>query len=84
MRIGHGSLRMCPSPKSVRQSDVCGPNTESCNPQRRTILPDSAFASFKVDLEEPQLSEGFDEIKVVNFVFEGSVEERRRWTRWMF
>ncbi|KZT03593.1 PNK3P-domain-containing protein [Laetiporus sulphureus 93-53] len=50
---------------------------------KRELLPYNAFTSFRAAYEEPQLSEGFSEIKRVNWVFEGDEEERRRWSMWL-
>lgn len=50
---------------------------------KREMLPYTAFTSFKSSYEEPTLSEGFKEIKRVNWVFEGSAEERERWNMWL-
>lgn len=47
---------------------------------RRDIIPYVAFIGFKNHYEEPQLTEGFSEIIKVNWVFEGSEEERKRWS----
>ena len=46
-------------------------------------MPYSAFTGFRAAYEEPQLDEGFAEIKRVNWVFEGEEEERRRWSMWL-
>ncbi|EJU05701.1 PNK3P-domain-containing protein [Dacryopinax primogenitus] len=51
--------------------------------QKREMLPYSAFASFTNQMEEPDLSEGFKEIREINWVFEGNDEERKRWNRWL-
>ncbi|TFY68068.1 hypothetical protein EVJ58_g1248 [Rhodofomes roseus] len=50
---------------------------------KRELLPYNAFTSFRAQYEEPQLKEGFQEIKKVNWVFEGDEEERRRWGMWL-
>lgn len=50
---------------------------------RRDIIPYIAFIGFKNHYEEPQLTEGFSEIIKVNWVFEGSEEERKRWNMWL-
>jgi bifunctional polynucleotide phosphatase/kinase len=42
-----------------------------------------AIASFASAYEEPTLAEGFTEIKRVNFVFEGTEEERKLWSMWL-
>ncbi|KAJ9105946.1 hypothetical protein QFC19_003280 [Naganishia cerealis] len=51
--------------------------------ERRSILPETAFIGFKNALQEPDETEGFDEIRRVNFKFEGTQEERELWSRWM-
>ncbi|KZT66863.1 PNK3P-domain-containing protein [Daedalea quercina L-15889] len=50
---------------------------------KRELLPYNAFTSFRAQYEEPQLNEGFTEIKTVNWVFEGDEDERRRWNMWL-
>jgi len=50
--------------------------------KRRKLLPSSAFYSFKSAFEPPTLDEGFNEIKTVNWIFEGTDEERRLWDMW--
>jgi hypothetical protein len=35
------------------------------------------------DFEAPTTSEGFSEIKTVNWVFEGDAEAKRRWGMWL-
>jgi len=50
---------------------------------RRDIIPYVAFIGFRNHYEEPQLTEGFSEIIKVNWVFEGSEEERKRWSMWL-
>ena len=49
----------------------------------RSYLPGTAFSSFSVSFEMPEEEEGFEEVRYVNFVFEGSDEQRRRWEGWM-
>jgi hypothetical protein len=35
------------------------------------------------DYEVPTMSEGFSEIKTINWVFEGDAEAKRRWSMWL-
>lgn len=49
----------------------------------RDVLPKIAFATFKNSFEEPELSEGISQIKKVNWVFNGTAEERKAWSKWM-
>jgi bifunctional polynucleotide phosphatase/kinase len=46
-------------------------------------VPYNAFTMFKAQYEEPIITEGFKELRYVNWVFEGSDEERRRWNMWL-
>ncbi|TCD67649.1 hypothetical protein EIP91_012159 [Steccherinum ochraceum] len=50
---------------------------------KRDILPYMAFTNYQSNYEAPQLAEGFSEMKKVNWVFEGTDEERRRWSMWL-
>ncbi|KIM49030.1 hypothetical protein M413DRAFT_438191 [Hebeloma cylindrosporum] len=49
----------------------------------RDLLPYAAFTGFRDNYEEPELSEGFTEVKNVNWVFEGTEEEKRYWSMWL-
>ncbi|WWC92336.1 polynucleotide kinase 3'-phosphatase [Kwoniella dendrophila CBS 6074] len=49
----------------------------------RTLLPMLAFNSYGAAFEKPSIDEGFDEIRGVNFHFEGSDEQRRKWDMYM-
>ncbi|KAF9456500.1 polynucleotide kinase 3 phosphatase-domain-containing protein [Collybia nuda] len=57
----------------------------SATPQepRRDVVPYAAFTGFRDNYEEPKLSEGISEIKKVNWVFDGSEEEKRHWSMWL-
>lgn len=50
---------------------------------KRTLVPYTAFVSFRNDYEEPTLNEGFSEIKNVHWVFHGTKEESRYWSMWL-
>ncbi|KAF7971630.1 hypothetical protein HWV62_20656 [Athelia sp. TMB] len=50
---------------------------------KRELLPYGALSSYANAFEEPTLSEGFSEIKTVNWVFQGSEEARKRWSMWL-
>jgi bifunctional polynucleotide phosphatase/kinase len=50
---------------------------------KRTIVPYLGFSGFRDNYEEPQLSEGFVEIKNVNWVFQGTDDEKRHWSMWL-
>ncbi|KAH8549917.1 polynucleotide kinase 3 phosphatase-domain-containing protein [Umbelopsis sp. PMI_123] len=48
----------------------------------RELLPGMVFDSFSKKFQEPMLSEGFEEIKKINFVLDGSEVERKKWQQW--
>ncbi|KAL1947501.1 hypothetical protein VTO73DRAFT_13225 [Trametes versicolor] len=50
---------------------------------KRDLVPYGAFTGFRADFEEPEVGEGFGEVRTVNFVFEGDEEARRRWGMWL-
>jgi bifunctional polynucleotide phosphatase/kinase len=50
---------------------------------RRAALPELALSTFRAGFEAPALEEGFAALEEVQFVFEGSEEERRRWGMWL-
>ncbi|ORX41001.1 polynucleotide kinase 3 phosphatase-domain-containing protein [Kockovaella imperatae] len=49
----------------------------------RQFLPDTAFTSYAADSEAPVVDEGFDEVRVVNFIFSGTPEQRSKWDLWL-
>ncbi|KAI0811093.1 PNK3P-domain-containing protein [Irpex lacteus] len=59
------------------------PDDVASKAPKRELLGYMAFTSFRNAYQEPALDEGFSEIKQVNFVFDGSEEERRRWGMWL-
>ncbi|KAK7063830.1 bifunctional polynucleotide phosphatase/kinase [Favolaschia claudopus] len=48
----------------------------------REALPKSAFSSFRDNYKAPKLREGFLHIKKVNWIFSGTPEERKAWSKW--
>jgi len=50
---------------------------------KRDLLPYNAIAAYTKDYEAPTMSEGFSGIKTINWVFEGDVEAKRRWSMWL-
>ncbi|TFK42832.1 polynucleotide kinase 3 phosphatase-domain-containing protein [Crucibulum laeve] len=58
------------------------PSVSSKEPSR-DIVPYTAFSGFRGAYEEPRLDEGFSEIKTVNWVFEGSEDEKKYWSMWL-
>lgn len=59
------------------------PPTVATKETARALVPYTAFSSFRNDYEEPRLEEGFTEIQTVNWVFQGSEEEKRYWSMWL-
>ncbi|KAG7086722.1 hypothetical protein E1B28_002656 [Marasmius oreades] len=59
------------------------PPSVAAREPKRDLVPYLAFTSYKGAFEEPELSEGFSEIRKINWVFEGNEEERRHWSMWM-
>ncbi|KDQ24535.1 hypothetical protein PLEOSDRAFT_1046687, partial [Pleurotus ostreatus PC15] len=51
--------------------------------ERRPAVPYLAFTGYRAAFEAPEVDEGFDEIRQVNWVFEGSEEERKKWGMWL-
>lgn len=49
----------------------------------RDVLPLAAIGGFGKDFVEPEQEEGFDEIKRVNWIWEGTEEEKRYWMMWL-
>ncbi|PPQ63178.1 hypothetical protein CVT24_005723 [Panaeolus cyanescens] len=59
------------------------PPSVAAKEPRRDIVPYGAYTGFRDGYEEPTVAEGFSEIKKVNWVFEGSEEERKYWSMWL-
>ncbi|KAH6918831.1 polynucleotide kinase 3'-phosphatase [Coprinopsis sp. MPI-PUGE-AT-0042] len=51
--------------------------------QRRELLAASVIHGFFKALEEPNVEEGFSEVRRVNWEFQGSEEDRKRWSMWL-
>ena len=56
------STKLCEHNDTVRAL-----STSHFNPEKRTILPHSAFVSFAARFKEPKLNEGFQDIVTVEF-----------------
>ncbi|KAG6910893.1 hypothetical protein DXG01_006576 [Tephrocybe rancida] len=59
------------------------PPTIAATEPTRELVPYIGFSGFRDNFEEPQLEEGFSEIKKVNWIFNGSAEERTNWSMWL-
>ena len=49
----------------------------------RPLIPYIAYSSFQNAFQMPTLEEGFSEVKTLNWIFEGSDEDRRRFNMYM-
>ncbi|KAL0947240.1 hypothetical protein HGRIS_013361 [Hohenbuehelia grisea] len=58
------------------------PSVAGSEPERSAV-PYLAFTGYRSAFEQPELSEGFSEIKNVNWVFRGTPEERKYWSMWL-
>ncbi|CAE6469007.1 unnamed protein product [Rhizoctonia solani] len=72
-------------PKKVTTTTKAKATTETTigAPSPRKLVPWIAYTTFRSHFQAPELSEGFDKIDKVGFVFEGSEEERERWNTYM-
>ena len=52
------------------------------NPEKRTILPHSAFAGYRSRFKEPSIKEGFQDIIRIDFQFQGDEKARRIWSKY--
>lgn len=52
------------------------------NPEKRTLLPKMAFTGFASRFREPKVEEGFQDITKVDFVFRGTEEDKKLWSRY--
>jgi bifunctional polynucleotide phosphatase/kinase len=50
---------------------------------KRQVIPGLAFTTYVTSFEPPDKSEGFDEVRLVNFIFEGDDEQRKKWDMYM-
>jgi len=59
------------------------PHSSTSTEPQRDLLPYSAITAYQKDYEEPTISEGFTEIKIIHWVFDGDAEAKRRWSMWL-
>ncbi|WEW55437.1 DNA kinase/phosphatase Pnk1 [Emydomyces testavorans] len=69
---------ICKHNNAVRAAN---PKLESINPENRTFIPNVAFGDFTRRFQEPQISEGFQDITRVDFQFEGDPTAREMWAQ---
>ncbi|KAG8527914.1 uncharacterized protein KY384_006830 [Bacidia gigantensis] len=70
-------VRLCEHNDTVRA--LAG---EHFNPEKRVILPHSAFAGFRARFKPPNVKEGFEDIVRADFQFKGDEEARKVWCRY--
>ncbi|CAJ0751038.1 2260_t:CDS:10 [Entrophospora sp. SA101] len=46
------------------------------------LIPEVAYQSYKSRFIEPKIEEGFQEIRYMNFVFDGTEQEKKIWQMW--
>ncbi|KAL8808059.1 MAG: hypothetical protein Q9182_000337 [Xanthomendoza sp. 2 TL-2023] len=71
------SAKLCEHNDTVRA--IAG---EGFNPEKRKILPHSAFSSFASRFKQPKVDEGFQDVVKVEFEFQGDDEEGKIWSRY--
>lgn len=71
---------LCQHNDTVRA--LAGEGEKAFNPEKRVILPHSAFAGFRSRFKEPDVKEGFQDVVRVDFRFQGSEQERKAWSRY--
>ncbi|KAF1991288.1 DNA kinase/phosphatase Pnk1 [Aulographum hederae CBS 113979] len=71
------SAKLCEHNDAVRSLNV-----SSMNPEKRTMLPKVAFTSFTSRYKEPALTEGFEDIVKVDFIFEGTPDQKDIWCKY--
>jgi len=49
----------------------------------RDLVPYGAYTGFQNAFQKPTVGEGFAEVKTVNWIFEGSDEDRRRFNMYL-
>ncbi|QKX56269.1 uncharacterized protein TRUGW13939_03370 [Talaromyces rugulosus] len=68
-------------PALCKHNDAVRAANPLLNPESRTSLPGIAFGDFARRFQEPQLSEGFEDITKVDFTFQGGDEAKNVWSR---
>ncbi|KAL9094651.1 MAG: hypothetical protein Q9163_006541, partial [Psora crenata] len=70
--------KLCEHNDTVRGLAGSGP----FNPEKRVMLPPSAFAGYRARFKEPSTDEGFEDVVRVEFEFQGDEEARRVWSQY--
>ncbi|KAG9089277.1 hypothetical protein FRC06_001641 [Ceratobasidium sp. 370] len=69
--------------KKTTKTTTATTSTTTTAPAPRSLVPWIAYTTFRSKFEEPETSEGFEEVVRVGFAFEGDKEARKRWNTWM-
>ncbi|KAH8697178.1 putative DNA 3'-phosphatase Tpp1 [Talaromyces proteolyticus] len=68
-------------PALCKHNDAVRAANPTLNPESRTALPGIAFGDFARRFQEPQLSEGFEDITRVQFRFDGDEDAKKVWSQ---
>jgi bifunctional polynucleotide phosphatase/kinase len=68
----------------VAETDLCRHNNyyRHITQGDRELLSEIVFRTFKSRFQEPTMDEGYQEIKKINFVFDGDDTDLDAWRKW--
>jgi bifunctional polynucleotide phosphatase/kinase len=66
-------------PALCQHNDAVRALNKGHNPEKRTMLPSNAFPIYNNAFEEPNVKEGLEDITKVDFIFEGTEDEKEVW-----
>lgn len=68
----------------VADTDLCRHNNyyRHITQGDRDLLSEIVFRTFKSRFQEPTMDEGYQEIKKINFVFDGDDTDLAAWRKW--
>ncbi|KIW05210.1 polynucleotide kinase 3'-phosphatase [Verruconis gallopava] len=69
-------------PALCQHNDAVRALNKAHNPEDRAMLPGNAFPLYKNAFEPPDVEEGFEDVTRVDFVFEGTEEEKAIWSKY--
>ncbi|KAG9121788.1 hypothetical protein FRC07_002107 [Ceratobasidium sp. 392] len=72
-----------PAKKKTTKTTTETTTTTATVPTPRSLVPWIAYTMFRSKFQEPEMSEGFEEVVKVGFVFEENEAARERWNTWM-
>ncbi|KAG6813109.1 hypothetical protein H0H92_013963 [Tricholoma furcatifolium] len=59
------------------------PPSIAASEPKRELIPYTGFAGFRSNFEQPDIEEGYTQIRKVNWIFNGSEEEKTYWSMWL-